>query len=221
MKILTLDVGNTSIDACLFDGKLVYLGKFLGELPYLEADRVLVSSVKPSLDELIRKRYPEAKFVKPEEVPIETAFEGKEGVGVDRLLNLYGAVRLYGEDLVVVSAGTALVVDLCVDGVFQGGFITLGIGSGLQCLHQRAELIPEIRPRKLSLDIGTNTEGALLGGFINQALFFIRGCLKSWERKYGKKLKVLLTGGDGWLLEELGFYDPLLLHRAMLLLPNL
>ncbi|MCS6998410.1 MAG: type III pantothenate kinase [Aquificaceae bacterium] len=216
MKVLTLDVGNTSVDVCLFEKELLYLGKFLGELPYFEADVVLVSSVKPSVEGFIRDRYPKAKFVKPEEVPLKTAFEGKERVGVDRLLNLYGAVSLYGEDLVVVSAGTALVVDLCLDGVFQGGFITLGIGSGLKCLHQRAELIPEVKPRKLSLDIGTNTEEAILGGFINQAVFFLKGCVESWKRKYGRELKVILTGGDGWLLEELGFYDPLLPHRAML-----
>jgi type III pantothenate kinase len=219
LKILTLDVGNTSVDACLFEGTLSYLGKFRHtDLPRVEADMVLVSSVRPSANALVKEVYPEAKFIKAEHVPVRTAFEGKERVGVDRLLNLFGAVRLYGENVVVASLGTALVVDLAVDGVFQGGFITLGIGSGLECLSQRAELIPPLTFKRVHPDIGTDTESAILGGFIKQSMHFLRGCLSEWQELYGRSLRLVITGGDGWLFEEVGVYDPLLIHRAMLLL---
>ncbi|MCX8164017.1 MAG: type III pantothenate kinase [Aquificaceae bacterium] len=219
MKVLTLDVGNSSVDVCLFDGELFYVGKFPhGEIPILKVDRVLVSSVKPSVDRLIREAYPNARFITPEDVPLKTAFENKQGVGVDRLLNLYGAVSLYGTDVVVVSAGTALVVDLAVDGCFLGGFITLGLGSGLECLHQKAELIPSLSLRELEVDIGTNTEEAIIGGFIKQTVYFVKGCVESWSTIYGISPRVVTTGGDGWLLNSLGHYDPLLSHKAMLLL---
>lgn len=219
MKVITLDVGNTSVDVCLFDGSLEYIGKFKHyEIPLLKADLVLVSSVKPSANHLIKEKYPHARFIRAEDVPIETAFEGKEKVGIDRLLNLYGAVKLYYKDVVVASFGTATVIDLVVNGVFQGGFITLGVGAGLECLSQKAELIPKLKLQKLSVQIGKDTKGAILGGFINQALHFLMGCLKTWSDIYKKDLKLLITGGDGWLFEELGLYDPLLIHRAMLVL---
>ena len=47
---------------------------------------MLVSSVKPSAEAYIRVRYPKAKFIRARDVPLEVAFEGKEKVGVDRLL---------------------------------------------------------------------------------------------------------------------------------------
>ncbi|MCS6958200.1 MAG: type III pantothenate kinase [Aquificaceae bacterium] len=219
MKILTVDVGNSSVDLCLYEEDFTYLGKFShAEVPKVEADLVLVSSVKPSFEKHLKYTYSDARFFKSEEIPVRTAFEGKERVGIDRLLNIYGALRLYGQNLMVVSAGTALVVDLVIDGVFMGGFIAVGIGSGLDCLYRRAELIPEVKLRELKVSIGTNTEEALLGGAINQAVYFLRGCLSAWEREYGKELKVVITGGDGWLLERMGVYDPLLIHKAMVFL---
>lgn len=219
MRILTLDVGNTSVDVCLFDGSLRYVGKFKHEsLPGLEADLVLVSSVRPSANRFVKEKYPQAKFIEWWQVPLEVAFEGKEKAGIDRLLNLFGAVSFYGKDVVVASFGTALVVDVAVDGIFVGGFITCGLGSGLECLSQRAELIPEIALKKVSPAVGTNTESAILGGFFWQAYFFLRGCVERWQELYRKNLRLVLTGGDGWLFEELGVYDPLLIHRAMLVL---
>ncbi|MDW8433791.1 MAG: type III pantothenate kinase [Aquificaceae bacterium] len=219
MKVLTLDVGNTSTDACLFEKELTYLGKFNHEsIPILEVDEVLVSSVKPSLNTRIKNIYPQARFIQPEEVPIKTHIVQKEKVGVDRLLNLYGATRIYEKDVVVVSAGTALVIDLAIDGCFMGGFITLGLGSGVECLHQRAELIPHLALKELEVDIGTNTEEAIIGGLVKQAVYFIKGCVANWSKIYRTNPKVIITGGDGWLLKSLGHYDPLLSHKAMILL---
>lgn len=219
MKLLTLDVGNSSVDVCLFDGKLEYVGKFDHKnIPEVRVDYVLVSSVKPSFNREIGKIYPEAKFLSVGDVPVRTAFQVIEGAGVDRFLNIYGAVELYYKDVVIVSAGTALVVDLAVDGVFQGGFITLGIGSGLDCLSRRTELIPAFRPEKRNPVVGTNTEDAVLGGFFRQAVSFIDSCLWEWQESFNKSFKVVVTGGDGWLFDGLGYFDPLLIHRAMLLL---
>lgn len=212
-------MGNTSVDACLYDKTLEYLGKFPhGRLPDITADVVLVSSVRPSLNPVIKEKYPNAKFIKPEHVPLETAFEGKERVGIDRLLNLFGATRFYSENVAVASFGTAFVVDLAIDGVFQGGFILIGIGSGLECISQKAELIPRLEPKKVYATIGTNTESAILGGFIKQSFYFLKGCLTEWQELYGKSLKLVITGGDGWIFEELGTYDPYLIHRAMVYL---
>jgi len=46
MKVLTLDVGNTSVDVCLYEGELRYIGKFEHDkVPYIEADLVLVGTL--------------------------------------------------------------------------------------------------------------------------------------------------------------------------------
>ncbi|MFN3598427.1 MAG: type III pantothenate kinase [Aquificaceae bacterium] len=218
-RVLTIDVGNTTADLCLFEGEFKPLGKFSHfELPKVDADLVLLSSVKPSVETYMKSLYPKARFIKPQKVPIEASFPHKEKVGIDRLINLYGALNLYGKDLIVVSAGTALVIDLLVDGIFQGGFITIGIGTGIDCLSKRAELIPPIKLKDIRVDIGRNTEEALLGGSIKKAFYFVLGCLKDWEESYKRSLKVIITGGDGYILRDLGIYDPLLIHKGMLAL---
>ncbi len=217
MRVLTLDVGNSSVDVCFFDGELRYVGKFAHrELPRLEASKVLVSSVKPSYEPYLKDLYPHAELLRPEDVPLETSGIDKGKVGIDRLLNLYGALRLYSKDIILVSFGTALVVDLAVDGVYMGGFITLGLLSSLKCLHERAELLPELSLEKVEALIGTDTRSAMLGGLFAQTSSYIAYCKERWERHFKKELQLLLTGGDGRLFENMGLYDPLLIHRSML-----
>ncbi|RMH06251.1 MAG: type III pantothenate kinase [Aquificota bacterium] len=220
MELLTFDVGNTSVDLCLWEGskpKLCIKASH-EDIPVLKCDKVLVSSVKPSFNSRIVELYPDAFFIKHEHVPIKVWSYDKEKVGIDRLLNCYGALRLYGDNLVVVSAGTALVVDLCVDGGFVGGFVVLGLGSSLECLHRKAELIPHMELKKVDVVIGTDTQSALLGGLFTQARAFLVECKRRWEEHFGKRLRFVLTGGDGSFFEDLGEYDPLLIHRAMFFL---
>ncbi len=221
MEWLTVDVGNTSVDACLFDGKeLVYLGKFSHkELKGLtkEHQNILASCVKPSVENLLSKAY----LFKPKEVPIETAFEGKERVGIDRLLNLYGALEFYADTCLLVNAGTALVVDVLVDGVFEGGFINLGLGARLRCMHEKAELIPLFPLERLDVAVGRDTRSAILGGLKKEVFYFLEGLLGELKEFYKRDFRVILTGGDGWFLKDFGYYDPLLIHRAMLRLKRL
>jgi len=219
--ILTLDIGNTSIDACTFDGKeLRFLGKFAHEeldRLLLDYDHIFVSSVKPSLNYKLTKAY----IFSPEEVPINTAFEGKERVGIDRLLNLYGALEFYSDSCLLISCGTALVVDVMVDGVFEGGFINLGLGAKLRCLSEKAELIPLFSLEKVDVPLGKDTRSAILGGLKKEVFYYIEGLLRELKALYTKDFTVIITGGDGWFLKDFGHYDPLLLHRAMLRLKKL
>ncbi|WP_333785244.1 type III pantothenate kinase [Thermocrinis sp.] len=219
--ILTLDIGNTSVDACTFDGKeLKYLGKFAHEeldKLLLAYDQILACSVKPSLNYKLNN----AHIFTPQEVPIKTAFVGKEKVGIDRLLNLYGALEFYSESCLLISCGTALVVDLLVDGVFKGGFISLGLGTRLRCLSEKAELIPLFRLEDLDVPLGKDTKSAILGGLKKEVFYYIEGLLKELGASYKRNFTVIITGGDGWFLKSFGIYDPLLVHKAMLRLRKL
>ncbi len=220
MKILTLDVGNTTVDACIFgEGGLRSLGKFLHEdVQKLKGkyDRICVASVKPSFNPVVEGLFEDVHFIEPKDVPLRVSFEGKEKVGVDRLLNLYGAMLFYSENSLVVSCGTAMVLDLLVDGTFRGGFITLGLSGKLRCLTERAELIPEMKLRRLDVAIGEDTETAIVGGILKEARSFVLSFFQEAKECYGRDLSLIITGGDGWLLQDIGTYEPLLIHRAMI-----
>jgi type III pantothenate kinase len=221
MRVLTLDVGNTTVDACLWEeGRLVHLGRFRHLDPSLKEgkwDKVVVLSVRPSVNEdLFRAFGGTLKLITPEDIPVPVDYKTRETLGTDRVLFAYASKEFYSENALLVSAGTALVVDLLLDGVFRGGFITAGIGLKLRALHRSAEGIPDLRLRKLEVSLGRTTEECVVGGVLEEARAFVRETLGRWSRAYRRDLEVIVTGGDGWLLEDLGTYDPLILHRGML-----
>ncbi|EDP76631.1 type III pantothenate kinase [Hydrogenivirga sp. 128-5-R1-1] len=221
MRVLTLDVGNTTVDACVFEGdKPKPMGRLphgkLGELAG-DYDLVVVSSVKESLNEEIMKVFGDrVRFVKVSDVPIEIDYETPETLGVDRVLFAYGVNDQISEDAVLVMAGTALVVDLLLDGVFRGGFITAGLGLKLKALSEKAEGLPDVKPERLETLLGKGTRECILGGTYLESLSFIKVTAERWVHEFKRELPIVITGGEGRLFEDMGIYDPLILHRAML-----
>jgi len=221
MKVLTIDVGNTTIDACIFEGKKL---KHLGRFPHSEIEKlsgdydlVLVSSVRKSFNDKLRKLFKnKIRFLEIKDIPIEVDYETPETLGVDRVLFAYGVKEFYSQSAVLVMAGTALVVDLLLDGVFKGGFITAGLGLKLRALSKRAEGLPSLEPEPIDRLIGRSTKECLLAGTYLESRSFIERTLNLWSEKFKKELPLYITGGEGNIFEDLGLYDPLILHKAML-----
>jgi len=221
MRVLTLDVGNTTVDACVFEEKEL---KHIGRLPHSEINKlsgdyelVFVSSVKRSLDEKLKRLFKDrVRFLKIEDIPIEVDYETPGTLGVDRVLFAYGVKEFYSQDAVLVMAGTALVVDLLLEGVFRGGFITIGLGLKLRTLSERAEGLPSLNPKPLNRIIGKSTEECLLGGTYLESRIFIEQTAERWSERFKRELPIYITGGEGRFFNDLGVYDPLILHRAML-----
>ncbi len=220
MRVITLDVGNTTVDLVLWEEKRVLLREKLSHGEFLKREfpegRVICLSVRPSLNERIREKFGEVVFVSLEDIPLRVHYRTPETLGVDRVVTAYGGKLFYGENLVLVSAGTALVVDLLLRGEFRGGFITLGISRKLRALTESAEKIPPLSPLKEGIPVGFSTEECVARGVVEEALLFVRGLKERWESMYGEALKVIVTGGEGELLSDIGTYDPLLAHRALL-----
>ncbi|MCS7084280.1 MAG: type III pantothenate kinase [Aquificaceae bacterium] len=212
MKILTLDVGNTTIHACIYLGELISLGRFIPPLlPTGRFENVFVSCVKPSLNRFILESFPNAKFITS--VPIKSFCSN---VGLDRLLCALGAITHYGENVIIVNLGTAITIDLCINGVFYGGLILNGLYSSLNCIHLRIPHLPSLKPKKVQILPAKDTVSAMLSGNFGSVFALLKHCKESWQELFGHSLITLITGGDGHLLSEFGLYDPLLIHRGML-----
>lgn len=221
MRVLTLDIGNTTVDACSWEGgELRHLGRFTHlDLPVAEGgwDRVIAVSVRPSLKEELSKAFGKTlRVISLEDIPIEVDYRTPKTLGTDRVLLAYAVKEFYTEDAVLISAGTALVVDLLTDGVFRGGFITAGVSLKLKALHRFTEGIPDFKLRRVSLTIGRSTEECAVGGVFEESRVFVRETIRMWREETKKDLKVVITGGEGWVFEDMGTYDPLILHRGML-----
>ena len=220
MKILTLDVGNTTIDACSFEGgEIKPLGRFSEEevekLPS-DHDLVAVVSVRESVNAKLREVFGEKfRLIRKEDIPIEIDYKTPETLGVDRVMFAYGVREIYSKDAVLVMCGTALVVDLILDGKFMGGFITAGVGFKLRTLAEKTEGLPHLKPEILSPVVGKSTRECLLGGVYRESLSFIKDTTDRWCEEFKRELPVFITGGEGHLFESLGTYDPIILHRSM------
>ena len=122
-------------------------------------------------------------------------------LGVDRWLTAMGAWKIYGEDLIVINAGTAITIDLIQidqkrNAHFSGGMILPGIAISLGILNNSTNLIDtEIGQSQYP---SLNTKDAVTTGI----LISIQGAVNLVCKKLPSDLPILLTGGDADLIYD-------------------
>lgn len=218
-KVITIDAGNTNVDVAIWEeGNLKEFKKF----SYEEFEKVnfpqypaVGVSVKPSANELLKEKFENLKFLKIEEIPIKVDYKTPQTLGVDRVALAYAVKELYSKDAIIVSCGTAIFVDILIDGTFKGGFITLGLSKKLECLLNSAEGIKNLKLEEVEVDVGRSTKECVLGGILKESKEFIKNTILEWKEKFKKNFKVIITGGEGKFFKELGIYDELILHKGL------
>ena len=122
-------------------------------------------------------------------------------LGVDRWLTAMGAWKIYGEDLIVINAGTAITIDLIQidqkrNAHFSGGMILPGIAISLGILNNSTNLIDtEIGQSQYP---SLNTKDAVTTGILTS----IQGAVNLVCKKLPSDLPILLTGGDADLIYD-------------------
>lgn len=151
------------------------------------------------------------------------AYASARTLGVDRWLNMLAARRQNaGQDVVVVSAGTALTIDyLDGQGRHRGGYIMPGWGTAANALFAGADRINCSRPR---LDVNTlpasTTQGCVDAGFSLMYRSVVEAAAAQGLAGFNAA-KIVITGGDGELLASVQrcsvpmVYDPLLVFRGL------
>jgi len=134
-------------------------------------------------------------------VPIATNVDHPERVGTDRLLLALGARALAGPPCVVVSAGTAITVDLVdPDGAFAGGAIAPGFGLAAAALHERTALLPLVEPRPPERLPATDTPEAVEAGVYWCCAGGVAALIKRYALPTVGNVPIVCTGGDAELL---------------------
>ena len=149
-------------------------------------------------------------------------------LGVDRALAGWGAWRERQEAVLVADAGTVLSLTLVdADGRFRGGRLVAGLALQLEAMANRTALLPHLQAREWPApDPGEGDwpleTAAAMGVGVETALAaaVVQAAQASGSRR------LVLTGGDGWMLrrrvtdplEELGFAVS---HRPLLCLESL
>jgi type III pantothenate kinase len=207
---LILDFGNTQRKLALFgDSGLVLvenhdevtpamLERFLQEHPGTEA--CILSSVirhDGAVTEFLRRHL---RFIELDEhtpIPIRNSYKTAGTLGKDRLAAaVAGASRFPGENVLVISAGTALTFDLVTGGgEYLGGAISPGMQMRFTALHTFTGKLPLVTYRDQAELTGTDTTTSILSGVINGMVAEIEGIAGRHRESY-PDLKIILSGGD-------------------------
>lgn len=180
-----------------------------------------ISSVNPKrteeFSEFLRRKRPDdlVALIDGADVPIPTAYDHPDRLGVDRKLAALAASRFFDRPgpVLVVDIGTAAKIDLIDEsGTFLGGVILPGPETQLCSLNEKTDRLPELdwSIRKARTDYpATETAGGIrlgvMGGLLGAILFFYRKTLEKTGRDF---VPLLLTGGGGIGVEPI--LEPLL-----------
>ncbi len=214
MKLLAIDIGNTSINFGIFENnrlvkefkiptKEYSLKELKRKMGRIKTDEAIISSVVPAVCDIlgrdIKRLLHKPVYVLGKNItaPIKNLYRYPKQVGQDRLVNAYAGVMLYGAPLIVVDFGTAVTFDIISKGKgYLGGMILPGLKISLKSLFENTALLPEVKLRKPEEFIGRDTRASVLSGIVYGYAALIDELTKKIRQIVGGHARVIGTGGD-------------------------
>lgn len=203
-----IDQGNTTTKAGLFvDGKLVdHLRVEKGQEQHL-LDWIkesgsrggIVSSVRKDKGQALLDQLGSEAVRMHQEIPLPFGndYRTPKTLGVDRLANCAGALRLMPTNtLLIVDCGSCLTATYIENGRLQGGSISPGLRMRFEALAAFTGQLPHLAPSDQSIErIGKSTEESILSGVQCGVLAEIEEIIAHYC-SINKALSVIITGGD-------------------------
>lgn len=224
MKLL-IDIGNTNTSLAIAENKRIkkryfihtdkkrvsslslkrLLGKDLSKI-----EKVIVVSVVPKFLLIVKKSLktilPKVKILvvgKDILVPMKVNYTRPEDVGEDRLVTSFSAMKRCGLPVASIDFGTAVTFDFVnKKGEYDGGLIFPGIRLGLSSLFQNTALLPKVDIEPTKSLVGRSTRSSMNNGVIFGYAAMCDGIIERAKKKYGKRLKIVATGGDAELIAK-------------------
>ena len=220
-RILAIDVGNTATTVGFYQaGRLLcFKSMKYGDIPKFAIKLnksgknshldVIISSVFPKITDFLKYKLRYIKGVRictvggnlP--IKIRHKYSNYNILGIDRKVNIYGAVRMYRLPLLVIDYGTAITFDyIDPKGVFRGGMIIPGPETSYRALGQKAALLPKglPLPKKAKSFLGRSTRECMESGILEGYGAMTDELILRFRKRYGKNLRVLATGGFAGVL---------------------
>jgi type III pantothenate kinase len=207
VKALLIDAGNTAVKAVVCEGRAMSRAfcvptrlalsspeELIEKVKEQKCQVIGVSSVVEKVTRVLKDHFPKIFVVSAKvKLPLKLNYDAK-ALGADRIANACGALE-FGDSAVVVSAGTATVVDVVKEKVFEGGVILPGIGTMLKCLHRETSALPPVEFEGSVSVPGRTTAECVRAGALLASICTI----KEMNRL---SLPVLVTGGWGRVISQ-------------------
>ena len=210
-----IDIGNSRVKFALYERDMVHrfqtLSSAIRACVRKETVHWGIGSVCPAktekIVEQIRRKRPSDTItvLTAKDIPLKTAVDSPEKVGIDRLLAAYAAVcwrrkhhpRETQKPMLVCDLGTAITIDLVSpDDIFLGGAILPGMNLATKCLRRGTAQLPNTESFATSPFPGTNTADAIRTGIFNGTIGAIR---RFYDLAKAEPL-LILTGGDAEII---------------------
>jgi type III pantothenate kinase len=212
---LIVDIGNTSTKLAVYkERKRIFVTRMNDltceelekELSGYKIKRAIVSSVKelpPFIIDLLFANIPDVHFLSSRsKLPFRIDYETPDTLGTDRIAAVAGAyLNFEGENVLVIDAGTAITFDFLSEDRYKGGNISPGISMRFKALNTYTGKLPLLEKSSDFSSPGRNTTDAILAGVICGVTFEINEYIRTFKKEL-KKVKVIVTGGDGGFLNE-------------------
>jgi type III pantothenate kinase len=215
--LLTIDVGNTSTGAAIFDGdKIASINKlmtpdevsitFIKSLIKKELRRpianIIVSSVVPFVDETLSVRLEEYFKRKPIFIDHATAtglklkIDNPSELGADRIADVIGGLYFFKPPLIIIDSGTATTFDVVNRNMeYLGGCIFPGIDLSINSLAKNTAKLGRVHFSKPSSIMGTNTNTHIKAGIYYSNIGALTYMIDRYKNIVGQDAKVIATGG--------------------------
>ena len=237
-RILTIDQGNTSVKAVLWENGVpmdwlrIYSLNIEELLPLLSAgelhgcaycsvchtDAKFLETLRRLVDGRLLMLTPNV------DLPVRVEYATRGSLGNDRVAAALGAsVLIPGEAALVVDAGTAVTIDLVdCEGNFLGGNIAPGMRLRFKSLSYETSQLPMVDENGDMPEFGCDTMSAIRCGVVGGMVSEIADAFRRASELYGCS-RIVITGSDGHvlapLLEKRGLpvlMDPDLVGRGLL-----
>ena len=242
MKLITVDVGNTSTAVGLWsNGRVSRVAHVDGDrkaafaaaeaLCALGAERLAYVSVVPRADAAWRRfakrlglplvRVDHTLFCSASGLSLD--YPNPETIGADRLADAAAAVDRYGAPAIVCDFGTAFTAAVVTaDRVWRGGAIAPGFPLMRDYLYERTAKLPRMKLGGRCPKIGRSTEEAMRFGALVGYRGMVREIVATLSRNFKADFSLVATGGFAkWVLKDSGLPftidQTLTLHGAGLL----
>ncbi|QFP41825.1 type III pantothenate kinase [Borrelia miyamotoi] len=222
---LIIDIGNTSISFALYEFNKIQVFCKLGtrrDLSFKElydflkckfdckVDKVFVSSVVPVIDKVFMNVIVSIYKINPLFIRFDLNYNlsfnlynnRRFVLGSDVFANLVGAIEFYNvNDALVVDLGTACTIfAISREEGILGGLINGGPFTSLNSLVHSAYLLKNFNltvPKEL---LGISTIDSVNSGVIYQYKYLIEGVYYELVRDYDRAFKLIITGGNSYLI---------------------
>lgn len=245
MNLLLIDIGNTHLSwAIEQDGEFHYGGQtessedgiaslFDTRFTEVKPDRVMLANVAgremgDAISALIAKTWKIQleNLVSPKQAcGITSAYSKPAALGIDRWAGMVAGYAMISNAVCVVDCGTAITIDIINSaGLHLGGLILPGYRLMQRAILQKSANVQDIYESGIKIDeiqLGCSTEMCLQQGALLAAKATIEQALELAEKQIGSRIPLLITGGDGPLIQPHlavpARYEPYLVLKGLAL----